>query len=404
MEEVINYWQKWQKKSSKEDYLIDGVVIKLNDRYLQDALGYTGKAPRWGIAFKFPAEQVTTVVLDIVFQVGRTGVVTPVAKLKPVLVAGSTVSRATLHNEDEIKRLDVRIGDTVILQKAGDVIPDVVSVVKEMRTGNEKPFVFPKKIAECGGDGSIEKIEGQVAWRCVNKDSLTQLRRKLTHFAGKHSFDIEGLGPKIINLLMDNGLVSSYPDIFQLKESDLLSLPRFAELSAKNLISAINNKRKINLAKLLVGLSIPQVGEETAEDLEEHLKGIEELKKVKLEDLEKINGIGPIVAKAVFDWFSDEQNLTMLDRLLKEIKIVSSDKKIGNSLKNKIFVITGSLSSITREEAKNRIKSLGGTVSESVSKNTSFLVCGTDPGSKLDKARQLGVPILSEVDFLKMAK
>jgi DNA ligase (NAD+) len=404
IDEVLTFWMKWQKNFSKQDYLIDGVVVKLNDRYLQEALGYTGKAPRWGIAFKFPAEQVTTVVLDIVFQVGRTGVVTPVAKLQPVSVAGSTVSRATLHNEDEIKRLDVRVGDTVILQKAGDVIPDIVSVVKEMRTGKEKPFVFPKKIPECGGDGSIEKIDGQVAWRCVYKDSSTQLRRKIVHFAGKHAFDIEGLGPKIVDALMDNGLVSSYPDIFVLKESDLLALPRFAELSVKNLISAINDRRKINFSRLLVGLSIPQVGEETAEDLEENFKNLEDLKKVKLEDLEKISGVGPIVAKSVFDWFHDEQNLEMLSRLMKEIKIIESEKKVGNTFKNKIFVVTGSLETISREDVKKLIKSLGGAVSESVSKNTSYLVCGKDPGSKFNKAKELNVPVLSEEEFLKIAK
>lgn len=404
VDEVLDFWMKWQKNFSKQDYLIDGVVVKLNDRYLQEALGYTGKAPRWGIAFKFPAEQVTTVVLDIVFQVGRTGVVTPVAKLRPVSVAGSIVSRATLHNEDEIRRLDVRVGDTVILQKAGDVIPDIVSVVKEMRTGKEKPFVFPKKIPECGGDGSIERIDGQVAWRCVYKDSSIQLRRKLVHFAGKHAFDIEGLGPKIIDLLMDNGLISSYPDIFCLRESDLISLPRFAELSVKNLISAINDRRKISFSRLLVGLSIPQVGEETAEDLEENFKNLEDLKNVKLEDLEKISGVGPIVAKSVFDWFHDVQNLEMLSRLMKEIKIVESEKKIGNTFKNKVFVVTGSLESISREDVKKLIKSLGGAVSESVSKNTNYLICGKDPGSKFNKAKELNVPILSEVEFLKIAK
>ncbi len=405
IKEVISFWKTWQKNFSKKDYLIDGVVVKLNDRYLQDALGYTGKAPRWGIAFKFPAEQVTTVVEDIIFQVGRTGVVTPVAKLKPVSVAGSTVARATLHNEDEIKRLDVRIGDTVILQKAGDVIPDIVSVIKEMRTGKEKVFVFPKKIKECGGDGSIEKIEGQVAWRCVNKSSRTQIRRKLIHFVGKHAFDIEGLGPKIIDLLMENGLVNSYYDIFLIKESDLLSLPRFAELSASNLIKSINDRRKITLARFLIGLSIPQVGEETAFDISIRFKKIKNIAETDLEEFKKIEGIGPIVAESVFDWFKDKNNKEILDKLLEQVTVLE-DENVGQNgkLSGKVFVVTGTLSSMSREQAKETIKNLGGSVSENVSKSTSFLICGENPGSKLSKAEQLGVSVLSEKEFVSLIK
>ena len=248
--DIMRYWKDWQKRAPKEDYLIDGIVIKVNERINQEALGYTGKSPRFAIAFKFPAEQVTTVVEDITLQVGRTGVITPVAHLRPVSVAGSVVSRATLHNEDEIKRLDVRVGDTVILQKAGDVIPDIVSVVKEMRTGKEKPFVFPKTVPACGDDGRIEKVPGQVAYRCVNKNSFAQQKRKFYYFASKKAFDIEGLGPKIIDQLMENNLVSSHDDFFTLKRGDLLNLPRFAEKSVDNLISAIEKSKTRNIGEI----------------------------------------------------------------------------------------------------------------------------------------------------------
>lgn len=405
IDEVISFWKKWQKDFSKEDYLIDGVVVKLNERYLQDLLGYTGKAPRWGIAFKFPAEQVTTTVLDIVFQVGRTGVVTPVAVLKPVSVAGSMVKRATLHNEDEIKRLDVRIGDTVILQKAGDVIPDIVSVIKEMRSGKEKPFVFPNKIMECGGDGSIEKVPGQVAWRCVNKDSLTQKRRKFAHFVGKHAFDIEGMGPKIVNLLIDNNLISDYADIFKITEDELLNLPRFAELSVKNLLNAINDRRRIDFYRFIISLSIPQVGEETAFDLAKNFKTLERLKKAKIEDLESINGVGPVVGKSVFDWFAEPVNRKIVDHLIEEVEVVDfKEESFGKILSGKSFVLTGTLNTLGRDEAKQKIKKLGGEVSESVSLKTSYLVCGENPGSKFDKAKKMGVTILNEEQFNALIK
>ena len=259
VDDILSYWNKWQHNKEKEDYWIDGVVVKVNEREYQNALGYTGKAPRFGIAFKFPAEQVTTVVEDIALQVGRTGVVTPVAHLKPVLVAGSTVSRATLHNEDEIKRLDVRIGDTVILEKAGDVIPKIVKVLTEMRTGKEKPYNFPKKVSACGGDGSIERVPGQVAWRCVH-NSFEQEKRKWYHFVGKHALDIDGLGPRIVDALFEAGLIATYADLFTLEVGDVLPLEGFKEKSAQNLIDAIRKAKKTTLPRLIIGLSIPQCG------------------------------------------------------------------------------------------------------------------------------------------------
>lgn len=406
VDDIIKYWKEWQKRAPKEDYLIDGIVIKVNSRAQEEALGYTGKSPRFAIAFKFPAEQVTTVVEDIALQVGRTGVITPVAHLRPVLVAGSVVSRATLHNEDEIKRLDVRVGDTVILQKAGDVIPDIVSVVKEMRTGKEKSFVFPKVVPACGGDGGIEKITGQVAYRCVNKNSFAQQSRKLHYFASKKAFDIKDLGPKIIDLLMENGLVSTYDDFFTLKKGDLLNLPRFAEKSADNLISAIDKSRNITLARLLVSLSIPQVGEETAIDIANHFKDIDKIRQVSFEELEQIDGVGPVVAKSVRDWFDDKTNSDVLKRLLKHIKIEKiSDASSGiSSVLGKTFVITGSLKSFGRDEAKNKIRKAGGNISSSVSSKTDYVIAGEEAGSKLDKAKELGVKILSEEEFLKIIR
>ncbi len=406
IEAVIAYWKKWQEKSKKEDYWIDGVVVKVNEKQLQDALGYTGKAPRFGIAFKFPAEQVTTTVEDIILQVGRTGVITPVAVLKPVLVAGSTVSRATLHNEDEITRLDVRVGDTVILQKAGDVIPDIVKVLTELRTGKEKKFVWPKKVADCGGDGRIERIPGESAWRCVDLSSGTVIRRQFYHFVSKHAFDIEGMGPKVVDMLMDNHLISSYPDIFTLKKGDLVDLPRFGEKSADALLEAIEKSRVVKLSRFLVSLSIPQVGEETAEDLADNFESIEAIESAQKETLESINGVGPIVAKEITAWFSSRENKALVARLQKQVTITHPKKKNSENqiFSGKTFVVTGSLSSLSRDEAKARIKALGGSVSGSVSKKTSYVVVGENPGSKLEAANKLGVSVLDEAAFLKLLK
>lgn len=405
--EVVEYWKYWKDKKDKQDYLIDGVVVKVNEKNLQEALGYTGKAPRFGIAFKFPAEQVTTVVEDIVLQVGRTGVLTPVAHLKPVSVAGSTVSRATLHNEDEIKRLDVRIGDTVILQKAGDVIPDIVSVIKEMRTGKEKVFVWPKFVPDCGGKGEIERILGQAAWKCKDKNSFIQKKRRLYHFASKHAFDIDHLGPKIIDALLAADLISSYDDIFTLKKGDILNLERFAEKSADNLINSIEKAKKISLSRFIVSLSIPNVGEETAILLAQNCGSIEKLKDSKIEELQKINEVGPIVAESIVDWFKTPENQKVLSRLLKHVKIeqtVVAGEHISKKLEGKTFVLTGTLNNMTRDDAKEKIRSLGGSVSGSVSKETDFVVAGENPGSKYENAEKIGVKILSESEFEKMLK
>ncbi|MEK9201558.1 MAG: NAD-dependent DNA ligase LigA, partial [Patescibacteria group bacterium] len=400
--EVIQYWKEWQKKSPKEDYLLDGIVIKVNEREYQEALGYTGKSPRFAIALKFPAEQVTTVVEDIVLQIGRTGILTPVAHLRPVRVAGSVVARATLHNEDEINRLDVRIGDTVILQKAGDVIPDVVRVLKEMRAGKEKKYRFPEKVYECGGDGKIERIRGESAWRCVNKNSFAQQKRKLYHFTSKKAINIDGLGPKIIDVLLNKQLISSCVDIFSLTKDELASLPRFGEKSAENIVNSIEKAKTTTLPRLLISLSVPHVGEGVAHDLTDHFKTIEKIRATSFKEISDIHGIGPIVAKSLTDWFDDSKNKKILDGLLSHLKIQKETFNTKGSLFGKTVVITGALSSMSRDEAKSAIRKVGGRPSESVSKKTNFVVAGENPGSKLDTAKNLGVTVLTEKEFLAL--
>lgn len=406
IEGIESFYQEWTKKRHSLDYGLDGIVIKINSRKIQNALGYTGKSPRFGVAYKFPAEQVTTIVEDIVLQIGRTGVVTPVAHLKPVLVAGSTVSRATLHNEDEIKRLDIRIGDTVILQKAGDVIPDIVSVVKDLRTGKEKVYKFPTHVDGCGGDGRIERVPGEAAWRCVVLDSEQLQKRKLYHFVSKKCFNIDGLGPKIIDALLDNNLIYYFDDIFSLKRGDLLALPRFGEKSVDNILNSIEKSKKVTLPRFIASLSIPQVGEETAYDLAKHFTNIDKIAKATFSDLEKINGIGPIVGKSVVDWFSRKENQKLISNLLGYVTIEDmslNDSEVGKAVfSGMTFVLTGTLSTMSRDEAQDLIRKNGGDVSSSVSPKTSFVLVGENPGSKYDKAIELGVKTLSEEEFKRM--
>jgi DNA ligase (NAD+) len=401
---AIEYWDRWKSKGRAQEYWIDGVVIKVNERELEEALGYTGKAPRFAIAMKFPAEEVTTILEDIVFQVGRTGVVTPVAQLKPVSVAGTTVARATLHNEDEIKRLDLRIGDTVVLRKAGDVIPEIISVVKELRAKKAKPYVWPTHIPECGGSGLIERIPGQSAWRCVVRNSPEQLKRKLTYFVSKKALDIDGVGEKVVEQLVDTGLVSTADDFFTLSKTDLLTLPGFAELSADTTIAAIRTSaRHVVLHRFLIGLSINHMGEETARDIAEHFGTMAKLRRASVPQLRSIYGVGDVVAQSVHDWFAQEKNTDLIDRLLAHITIAKPETKKSNlPLAGTSFVFTGTMTSMSREEAGEKVRALGGSVSGSVSKKTSYVVAGGEAGSKLDKARESGVAILSEKDFLKL--
>jgi len=399
--EVVRYHQKWASERRNLPYWTDGIVVVVNNLDLIRRLGVVGKAPRGMIAFKFPPEEATTVVEDIIVQVGRTGALTPVAVLRPVLVAGSTISRATLHNEDEIRRKDVRIGDTVVVHKAGDVIPEVASVLKEMRTGKEKIFQMPTRCPVCGG--VVIRPAGEAIARCVNKKCFAQNFRRYLHFVSRPAFDMVGLGPKILKKFIDEGLVKDPADLFNLTEGDIAPLERFAEKSASNIVKAIQSRKHISLARFLYALGIQNVGEETAYDLADHFGSLEKIKNASLEEIEAVYDIGPVVARSIYDFFRDKNNLQFIERLLKAgIKIEEPPKKQAQPLSGLTFVFTGELASLTRDEAKNLVRGLGGDVSESVSKKTSYLVVGANPGSKYDKAHTLGVRLLNEADFLKL--
>lgn len=403
IEEVIIYWKHWQKKIDKEDFLIDGVVVKVNNRTQQELLGYTGKGPRFAIAFKFPAEQVTTVVKDISLQVGRTGVLTPVAHLEPVSVAGTVVARATLHNEDFILEKDIRIGDTVILQKAGDIIPEIVQVLPEFRTGKERKYTFPTTSPLCGGDGAIVRIPGQAAHKCKEPGSFTQQAHTLEYFASRKALDIEGLSLKRIELFMRHELVADFADLFELTKDELLALPGIKEKTAENILSSIQASRSVRLDRLLTGLSIPHVGEETGILLAQHFKSIAELRNAQKEELAGIPGIGGIVAESIYRYFANTEQVAVLDRLLKYLTIENTH--YGNEtgpLSGKVFVLTGTLEHMTRDEAKEKIRAAGGSVSSSVSNATDYVLVGENPGSKYDEAKRKGVQTLSEQEFIEM--
>lgn len=399
LSEIEIFWKKVSDKREKLPFLIDGIVININDNELFKSLGVAGKSPRGIRAFKFAAEQATTVVKDIVLQVGRTGAITPVAELEPVQVSGAIVSRATLHNEDEIKKLDLMIGDTVIIERAGDVIPAVVKVLKDLRTGKEKKFVFPKKCPVCSS--KLFKPEGEAVHRCLNNNCQAIKKESFYHFVSKKGFDIDGLGPKLIDKLIDENLLNSFPDIFKLKKEDIIPLERLADKSSDNLIQSINSSKKISLSNFIFSLGIRFVGEETAEDLAYHFKTIEKLKKSSLEDLKSISDIGERTSNSIYSWFKDENNLNMINNLISlGIKIMPPKEK-ATLLNGKSFVITGTLS-FSRNEIEKLIKDLGGSTVNSVSKNTSYLIVGNKPGSNYNKAKKLGIDILNEADFLKL--
>ncbi len=363
-------------------------------------LGYTAKAPRFGIAYKFPAEQATTVVEAIDLQVGRTGVITPVAHLRPVRIAGSTVARATLHNEDQIKRLDVRVGDTVVLQKAGDVIPEVVNVVMELRPSKTKAYIFPTFVAGCGGDGRIERIPGEAAYRCVVLDSPDIQRLKLSYFVSKAALNIDGVGPKIIDALLEAELISSPVELFRLRLEDVRSLPGFKDKSAENVIKAIETARHQPMYRVLVALGIDGVGEETARLVAEHFQDFKQLRAASVADLEAIHGIGNIVAEALVTWLKQKEHKALLDELLKELTLEAVEVTTSQALKGATVVVTGTLSGYSRDEAKDLVRRHGGTVASSVSKKTAFVVVGAEAGSKAVDAKRLGVPTLTETEFL----
>ena len=400
LNEVFDFYKTTQKLRERFPYEIDGITVIVNDNEIFKKLGVVGKAPRAAIAYKFPLKQTTTIVEAIRLQVGRTGALTPVAYLKPVEIGGVTVSRATLHNEEEIKKLGVKIGDTVIVGRAGDVIPDVVRVLPELRTGQEQDFHFPKACPVC--KTKLSKSAAEAVWRCPNPECFARQREYFCHFV--KVFDIIGLGPKIIDKLIDAGLVSDPADLFKLKEGDILPLERLAEKSAKNLIEAVQSKRKISLSKFIYALGIRNVGEETAQDLAEHFGSMEKLKMASLEELQKIRDIGPVVARSISNWFQEKRNLEFLEKLRKSGLEVESQKPETKSqkLRGLTFVLTGGLETMTRERAKEKIRLLGGEISGEVSKKTDYVICGKEPGSKYEKAKQLGIKIFNEQKFLKL--
>jgi DNA ligase (NAD+) len=397
---VIAYCEDWDARREKLPYEIDGVVIKVNSTAIQNELGFTSKAPRWAIAYKYPARQETTVVNDIRVNVGRTGALTPVAFLEPVQVGGVTVSRSTLHNMDEVDRLGVQIGDTVLIERAGEVIPHVLKVVKEGK--NRKPFRMPKLCPECGS--TIHKSEDEVAYRCVNAACPAKRKESLLHYASRHAMNIDGLGDKIVDQLVDKGLVKDVVDLYSLKEDQVAALDRMAEKSAQNLLEEIEGSKKNTLARLIYALGIRFVGERTGQLLAEHFSSLEELAAADEEQLVAVNEVGPKVAAAIAEFFSEPANRHLIKKLHKagvhptaEKREVKSQKLVGKS-----FVFTGGLANRSREEAGELVQQHGGKISGSVSKKTDYVVVGTDPGSKYDKAKELGVPILTESEFEKL--
>ncbi len=400
--EVEQYLKKWETKRKSLDYMTDGVVIVINNINIEKELGNIGKTERWMCAYKFPAEQVTSRVVDIIFQVGRTGAITPVAVLEPRNLAGSVVRRATLHNFDEIKRIDLKIGDTVIIQKAGDVIPDIVEVIKGLRDGKEKIIHTPKKCPSCNFD--IVKKEGEVNYYCSNKNCYAKQKEGIIHFVSKKAFNIDGLGEKIVEQLIEEGLLKDFSDIFRLRKEDLVPLERFAEKSADNLILAISKSKKIDLAKFIYSLGIRHVGEETSISLANRFRNIKNLINTNKQDFENIEDIGPAVSESLFEYFLNSKNKEIIQKLLDLGVSINSEKSVEKKLNGKIFVLTGSLEGFTRDEAKNIIRLKGGKISSSVSKNVDYVLVGDDPGSKYSEAQKLGLDIINENEFQKIIR
>lgn len=400
--DVVSFWKEVAGKRESLPFQIDGIVVNVNDNALFQRLGVAGKSPRGARALKFSPKQATSQVLDIKLQIGRTGAITPVAQLKPVNVGGVTITRATLHNEDEIKKLGVKIGDTVIVERAGDVIPAVAKVLPELRTGREKEFHFPKRCPVCGT--KLVKPLGEAIWRCPNKDCSARRREFLEHFVSKKAFDIDGLGPKIIDQLMDENLISGAADFFELKEGDLIPLERFAEKSAENLVQAIEKAKKISLPRFIYSLGIRYVGEETALGLARYFRSLNRLRTASREELEGVPDVGVVVAKSIYNWFRQKENQKFIDELQKAGVKILPLKREGKKLSGKTFVITGRLQTVSRVIAKEMIRSQGGNAIDSISGKTDFLVVGEEPGSKVEKAKRYGVKMIGEKEFLEMLK
>lgn len=403
LEDILKFQYEWEKKRDELDYEFDGVVISINDNNVYRRAGIVGKSPRGAIAFKFSPKAAQTIVENIQIQIGRTGVLTPVAHLKPVSIGGTTVSRATLHNIDEIQRLGVKIGDTVVVGRAGDVIPDIIKVLKELRSGKERAFRLPSKCPVCGTP--IKKDAGQVASYCPNTDCPARQRITIYHFASRNAMNIDGVGPKIIDALMDAGLVQDYADLFTLKAKDLENLDRFAEVSSANVIEAINQRKKVSLFRFIYALGIMHVGEETARVLSQYFRTLDAIANATEEELTAVQDVGPVVAASIVEWFERPYHKKLLQKFDKAgVKIIPDKAVALGKLSGKKFVITGTLESMSREEAGQKIRALGGKVASSVSQETDYVVAGSEPGSKYDQAQKLGVNILDEKEFLNMVK
>lgn len=400
VDEVFSFYEDCKKRRQKLPYEIDGIVVTINDNKVFKELGSVGKAPRGAIAFKFELKQAVTIVEEIKTQVGRTGVLTPVAKLKPVDLGGVTISRATLHNYDEIEEMMLRIGDTVIVGRAGDVIPDIIEVLPEMRTGKERKILLPSRCPSCGKSVKQER-KGSLIIRCVNRDCPDRIKRGLEHFVSRKAFNIVGLGRKVVRKLVESGKVKDPADIFFLNKEDFLNLEGFADKMADNAVKAIQSAKEISIDKLIFSLGIDGVGEETATLLRKNFGTIDKIAKASREELSSIKDIGEITADRICNWFRDDRNIEFLKKLKEKTKILNTS---SNLLKGRRFVFTGYLSIGSREEIKRRIISIGGDVSESLNSNTDYLVVGNNPGSKLKKARSLRIVELSEKELLEMIK
>jgi len=399
IEELFGVIEHWNAIRHNHPFETDGVVIKINEERFRSELGRTAKSPRWAIAYKFEAEQATTTLQSITLQVGRLGTITPVAELKPVELAGTTVRRATLHNEDEIHRKDIRVGDAVVVEKAGDIIPQVVSVVNPDKIGRPDPFIMPAECPACSE--KLEKFEGEVAWRCVNPQCPPQVRERIIYFASRDAMDIEGLGEAVVNQLVDNKLIKTYADLYSLTAGQLIPLERMAEKSAKNLVDAIEKSKNQPFERVLYALGIRYVGKTVARDLSSSFQNIDNLAEATFEDFISVDSIGPKIAESVIAFFSHESNLSLIRQLKNHGLIFENEEKEITSLKFKglKFVLTGSLPNLTRKEATELIEEHGGSTTTSVSKNTDYLLAGESAGSKLEKANKLGIPVLDENDF-----
>lgn len=404
IKEAIDYCHTWKSQKNSLNYEIDGMVIKVNQLALRERLGSTSKSPRWAIAYKFPAEQMTTVVKDIEVSVGRTGALTPVAILKPVIISGSTVQRATLHNEDEISRKDIRIGDTVLIQKAGEVIPEIVQVIREKRTGKEEIFHMPERCPVC--DSRTVKMDDEVVSRCNNASCPAQIKERIRHFVSRQAMDIEGLGAALIDQLVENRLISDYADLYYLKKEDLVQLERMADKSSENIQRAIEESKTRPLSNLIFALGIRHVGNYASRLLAQKIDNLLDLQTMSQDDLMDIQEFGPKMAESIVLFFQQEENLKII-RKLKEAGVnLSSQRRTPDRqpLEGIQFVLTGSLQHLSREEAREAIERLGGRVTGSVTRNTDYVVVGKDPGQKFEQAKKMDIRMIAEADLLKMLK